>query len=75
MHFNRVLNVRSDFNVTELEEVRQRPLRFELGEKPTRAELAAAVMKLKNGKTGGSSGIRAEMVELEVSERSSWLSC
>ena len=62
-HFRGVLNVRSDFDTTELELTRQRPLRQELEEKPTMAELASAVKKLKCGKAGGSSGILTEMVK------------
>jgi hypothetical protein len=62
-HFRGVLNVRSDFDTTELELTRQRPLRQELEEKPTMAELASAVKKLKSGKAGGSSGILPEMVK------------
>ena len=44
-HFTKVLNVRSVFDVSELEKTRQRPPRLELAEKPTMTELTAAVKK------------------------------
>ena len=63
-HFTKVLNVRSHFEMAELEKTRQRPIREELAEKPTMEELVATVAKLKNGKAGGSSCILPEMVKV-----------
>ena len=62
-HFTKVLNVRSQFEVAELEMTRQRPIRAEMAAKPTIEELAATLAKLKNGKAGGSSRILPEMVK------------
>ena len=62
-HFTRVLNVCSQFDIGELEKVRQRPVRPELAEKPTLGELTKALKKLKNGKAGGNSNIFPEMIK------------
>ena len=62
-HFTKVLNMRSQFEVAELERTRQRPIRAELAAKPTMEELTAALAKLKNGKAGGSSHILPEMLK------------
>ena len=62
-HFNKVLNVQSSFNTTELSRVKQRRVRKELDDKPTEEELVAALAKLKNGKAGGNSQILPEMVK------------
>ena len=62
-HFSKVLNVMSDFDMSELEKVRQRPTKEEIATKPTMEELKAALAKLKNGKAGGSSRILPEMVK------------
>ena len=62
-HFSKVLNVQSQFTVAEIEKVRQRPCNVELAESPTKAELASALKKLKNGKAPGSSSILPEMVK------------
>ena len=62
-HFTKVLNVKSQFEVTELERTRQRPVRKELADKPTMEELVAAIAKLQGGKAGGSSRILPEMVK------------
>ncbi len=62
-HFTKVLNVMSEFDMTELEKVKQRPVRQDLSEKPSMTELVAALKKLKNGKAGGSSCILPEMVK------------
>lgn len=55
-----VLNIQSVFDVTE---IRQRPLRPELAELPSREELEEAIGKLKNRKAGGNPNILPEMVK------------
>ena len=51
----------SDFDMTELEKVRQRPTKEGIATKPTIEELKAALAKLKNGNSGGSCCIFPEM--------------
>ena len=63
-HFTGILNVRSRFNQTELDKIKQRPLRTHLADLPSLDELETAVGKIKNGKAGGSSGILPEMVKI-----------
>ena len=58
-----VLNIQSQFSVSEMEKVRQRPLSHEMAQLPSRDELEWVVSKLKNGKAGGSSGILPEMIK------------
>ena len=62
-HFTHVLNINSHFRATELDKVRQRPVRPYLAELTSMEELMGAVNKLKNGKAGGGSGILPEMVK------------
>ena len=69
-HFTDILNVESQFNHAELDRIRQRPLRPQLAELPSMEELVGAVGKLKNGKAGGSSGIRPEMVKVACQDPS-----
>ena len=54
-HFNKVLNVLSSFNPTELSQVKQRRVREEPDGKPTEDNLVGALAKLKNSKAGGNS--------------------
>ena len=61
--FTKVLNIESHFNTTELDKVRQRPVRMHLAELPSLDELEQAVRKIRIGKAGGSSGILPEMVK------------
>ena len=61
-HFQEVLNMHSQFNAAEMEQVRQRPLRPHMAEPPSKEELLKAVGKLQNGKAGGCSGILPEMM-------------
>ena len=63
-HFTGILNVESQYNHEELDRIRQRPMRPKLTELPSMEELVGAIGKLKNGKAGGSSGIRPEMVKV-----------
>ena len=62
-HFNKVLNVRSQFDGAELAEVRQRVTDADLGTVPTLAEVAKSLGKQKNGKAPGSSKIMPEMLK------------
>ena len=55
--------MQSQFTVAEIEKVRQRPCNAELAESPTKAKLASALKKLKNGKAPCSSSILPEMVK------------
>ena len=55
--------MRSQFDGTELAEVRQRETGAVLGTVPTSAEVAKALGKLKNGKALGSSNILPEMLK------------
>ena len=59
-----MLNLQSEFDESEMERVRQRPLRADLARKPSKRELKNALGKMKNGKAGGSSGILPEMVKV-----------
>ena len=54
---------KADFDVTELEKVRQLPIKEGIATKPTMEELKAALAKLKNGKASSSSRIFPEMVK------------
>ena len=60
-HFTGILNIESHFNLAELDKVRRRPLR-------SLEELGEAVSKLKNGKSGGSSGVLPEMVKVSCQD-------
>ena len=62
-HVTKVLNVRSQFDVAELAEVRQRETDADLGTVPTSAEVAKALGKLKNGKAPGNSNILPEILK------------
>ena len=63
-HFTDILNIESHYNHAELDKIRQRPMKPKLAELPSMEELLRAVNRLKNGKAGGSSGIRPEMVKV-----------
>ena len=62
-HFSRVLNMQSQFDLEELEKVRQRPLREDLAQTPSMRELTKALGKLKSGKAAGNSNILPEMIK------------
>ena len=62
-HFTKVLNIKSVFSDSDYESVRQRLEREEMAEPPSKEELLEAVMKLKNEKAAGESGILPEMVK------------
>ena len=68
-HFTKVLNVVSQFDKTELDEVKQRKTDTDLGTEPTSAEVARALNKLKNGKAPGSSNILPEMLKAGCRDR------
>lgn len=63
-HFHKILNIQSHFDETLLETAKQRPVRQQMDDPPSREELERAVRKLKRGKAGGSSGILPEMVRV-----------
>ena len=67
-YFTKIFNIQSEFDVEELRKVRQRSPRPEMAELPSEEELQNAVLKLKNGKAGGESGILPEMVKMASSE-------
>ena len=62
-HFTKVLNLQSEFDVAELEQVRQRRERPEMADPPTEEEVVQALGKLRSGKAAGESGILPEMVK------------
>ena len=66
-HFNKVLNIRSQFDEEEMDLVRQREVSETLGSIPQSKEVEKALSKLKNGKAAGNSNILPEM--LKVSRR------
>lgn len=61
-HFTRVLNLESHFDLEELQRVQQKFLRPKLEELPSK-ELIGAILKTKNEKDSGSSGILPEMLK------------
>ena len=61
--FEKVLNIVSEFDVSMIEAVRQRPLRSELDAPPTLEELEKALGALKCGKAGGKNGLLPELVK------------
>ena len=63
-HFSNVLNVESQFDTTEVGNVKQRRTIDDLSDKPSSAEVALALGKLKNGKASGSSNILPEMLKV-----------
>ena len=69
-HFTNVLNTQSQFNMEEIQSVRQRPQRTYLESKPSMYELKRALSKLKNGKAGGSFNILPDMVKAACEEES-----
>ena len=62
-HFIKMLNVQSNFNMSEVNSVRQRSLRTQLEALPSMELVLEAAMKLKAGKTGGNSDILPEMAK------------
>ena len=62
-HFTKVLNLQSQFDMDELQRVQQRPVKSELEEPPSKEELLRAILKIKNGKASGESGILPEMLK------------
>lgn len=67
-HFDKLLNTQSLFDPAFLENVRQRPLKQEMDEPPSREEIEDAISKLKSGKASGSSNILPEMVKVAACE-------
>ena len=67
-YFSNVLSTMSVFDAGEVEQIRQRVVREELKDSPSEEELIEAVIKLKNGKAGGESGILPEMVKAACCE-------
>ena len=61
-HFTKVLNIESVFSDSEVECVKQRPVREEMAEPPCEEELLEAVRRMKSGKAAGESGILPEMM-------------
>ena len=59
-HFTNVLNIQAKFDMEEPGGVRQRRLRPENGEPPSKKVLSNAVGMLKNGKVDGESGYSQE---------------
>ena len=59
-HFTRVYDSVSSLDPTVLEEIRQRPVREELGALPTDDEIRAAIRKAKSNKSPGDSKIPPE---------------
>lgn len=66
-HFIRVPNMRSQFNLTELEKVYGRDQQEQISQinhcKMCCMASCSLILKLKNGKCGGSSGILLQMVK------------
>ena len=58
----KILNLQSEFNLEELDKIRQRPVRPEMAETPSE-ELLSALGKLKNGKASGETGVLPEMLK------------
>ena len=67
-HFTKILTVQSQFNVEEIDKARQTPLRNHMAGVPSMEELTEAVIKLKNEKVGGATGILPEMVKAACCE-------
>lgn len=65
-HFTKILNIMSQFNEDQLKEARQRPVRSQMADLPTREELEDAIGKMKNGKAAGQSGILPEMIKAAI---------
>ena len=63
-HFSRVLNLHSQFDESELEKAKQRPMKNEMSCLPSLEDLCEAITRLKNGKAAGSSGILPEMIKV-----------
>ena len=61
-HCANILNMQSEFDMKELERVKQSPLRPEMAELSTEKELLKAIVKLNSGKAGGESNILPEMI-------------
>ena len=66
--FSHILNLQSDFDVSEIAEVRQRKERSDMADLPSKEELSNALGKLKSGKVGGESGILPEMLKAACEE-------
>ena len=62
-HFGKVLNIKTSFDPTVLELVKQRPMRPKLDKAPSVKEVEAALKKMKSGKASGDSKIPAEYLK------------
>lgn len=62
-HFEQLLNIESNFDLSVFDSLPSRPVNNDLGELPTMEELTRAVTQLSNGKAAGCSGILPEMVK------------
>ena len=63
-HFTKVLNIRSEFDRSELDSVRQREVDEVLAGVPSATEVRKGLSKLKNRKAAGSSWILSEMLKV-----------
>ena len=67
-HFIKVLSIESVFSDSEVESVRQRPVREKMAEAPSEEEQLEPVMKLKSEKAAVESVILPEMVKVMCCE-------
>ena len=65
-HFRQVLNIESEFDMTAVKSVQQRPLHADLDSPPTKEELDEALHALKCGKIGGENDLLPEQVKRVV---------
>ena len=68
-HFNRVLNIPSQFCEEAMEEMPTYPTRLELDNSPTHDELLLALGRLRRGKAGGKTGIVPELPGADIQDR------
>lgn len=61
-HFQKVLNIPSEYREQAIDDIPLLPPLLELDSPPTGEELTEALMKLKNRKAGGKSGILPELI-------------
>ena len=67
-HFSQILNLQSVFDASEIAKVRQRKVRSDMADLPSKEELSSVLGKLKSGKAGGESSILLEMLKAACEE-------
>ena len=69
-HFQNVYNIQNQLDPTVFDLVRQRPIRFELDDPPTREEVRKALSSAKKDKAAGDSKLPVEFWQILSEDQS-----